>query len=407
MRADLDERHCYGVPMDDQGDVATRRTPASALSELLDSEAAGGLVLIVAAALALLLANSPFASQYFGALELRFGGITILHWINDALMTLFFLLVGLEIKREMVEGELATWPRRVLPIFAAAGGMIVPALIYLALNVGEPSNLRGWAIPTATDIAFALGVLQLLGPRVPVSLKVFLTALAIIDDLGAVALIAVLYTEGLSLGWLASAALVVIGLWAMNRAGVVRLTPYILLGSLLWFLVLRSGIHATLGGVALALTIPVRRSSDDALSPLHRLEHLLQPWVAYLVIPLFGFANAGVALTALTLDQASAGIPLGIVAGLFVGKQLGVFGFSWAAIRLGLADRPEGATTLQFYGVCVLCGIGFTMSLFIGMLAFPGARELGESVKLGILAGSLLSALIGSAIIAIGSRQVR
>ena len=408
MEADLDKRHCYSVTMGDQGDVRTSRPPASVLRGLMDSEAAGGLILIAAAALALLLANSPFAGAYFEALDVRVGGTTILHGINDALMTLFFLLVGLEIKREMVDGELATWPRRMLPGFAAAGGMIVPALIYVALNYDEPLNLRGWAIPTATDIAFALGVLRLLGPRVPVSLKVFLTALAIIDDLGAVALIALLYTKGLSFGWLAVAALVVTFLWAANRARVVRLAPYLLLGCLLWFATLQSGIHATLSGVALALTIPVTPSPgrpDDRLSPLHRLEHLLQPWVAYLIIPLFGFANAGVSLTTMTLDGAAAGVPVGIAAGLFFGKQLGVFAFSWAAIRLGLADRPKGATYLQLYGVCLLCGIGFTMSLFIGMLAFPDGRELNESVKLGVLLGSLLSAVAGSFILAVATRR--
>jgi NhaA family Na+:H+ antiporter len=391
-------------------DPAVRRPPPSALRELLRSESGSGLILIGAAVLAMAAANSPLAPAYFALLESYIGGLSVLHWVNDALMALFFLLVGLEIKREFVDGELSSWPRRILPGVAAAGGMIVPALIYVAFNWGNPLELRGWAIPTATDIAFALGVLALLGSRVPVSLKVFLTALAIIDDLGAVAIIALLYTADLSILWLGLAGAVLLCLWALNRAGVVRLAPYVILGVLLWYVVLRSGVHATLAGVALALTIPIRRSPgrpDDEGSPLHRLEHWLQPWVGYLIVPLFGFANAGVALGGLTVGGALADVPLGIAAGLFLGKQVGVFSFSWLAIRLGFADCPRDATYPQLYGVSVLCGIGFTMSLFIGLLAFPGAPEIQDLVKLGVLAGSLLSALLGAMILSMSHREAR
>jgi Na+:H+ antiporter, NhaA family len=379
------------------------RPPPSAFRALLRSESSSGLVLIASAALALMVANSPMAPLYFGALESYVGGLSVLHWINDALMALFFLLIGLEIKRELVDGQLSTWPRRILPGVAAAGGMIVPALIYLALNAGHPVSMRGWAIPTATDIAFALGVLALLGRRVPVSLKVFLTALAIIDDLGAVAIIAAIYTADVAIMWLGAAAVVLAILWALNRAGFVRLTPYLLLGFLLWYLVYRSGVHATLAGVALAATIPIVRSRgapDDAASPLHKLEHALHPWVGYLILPLFALANAGLSLSGLSWTGAVAEVPLGIAAGLFVGKQLGVFSFTWAAIRLGLADVPRDASLPQLYGVSVLCGIGFTMSLFIGLLAFPGARELEDGVKLGVLVGSLCSALLGMIVLA-------
>lgn len=357
---------------------------------------------MASAALALLVANSPFGPAYFHALEAKLGPLSVLHWINDGLMALFFLLVGMEIKREFLDGQLSTWRRRTLPGIAAAGGMIVPALVYVALNVGEPVHLRGWAIPTATDIAFALGVLMLLGSRVPLSLKVFLTALAIIDDLGAVTIIAVIYSDHLSVLYLSLAAAVIVALYGLNRAGVARVTPYLLLGALLWLFVLNSGVHATLAGIVLALTIPLRASRgkpDDLLSPLHRLEHGIQPWVAYLVVPAFGLANAGVNLLPTDGPATSAGIPLGIAAGLFFGKQIGVFSFSWIAIRLRWADCPKDASLGQLYGVSILCGIGFTMSLFIGLLAFPGAPHLQDGVKVGVLAGSLVSALIGAAVL--------
>jgi NhaA family Na+:H+ antiporter len=378
------------------------------LRRFLDSEAAGGIILMVAAAVALVVANSPAAPAYFGVLKTYVGGLSVLHWINDGLMAVFFLLVGLEVKRELIDGQLSTWPRRVLPGLAAAGGMAAPALVFVVLNLDSPQNLRGWAIPTATDIAFALGVLAILGSRVPVSLKVFLTAIAIVDDLGAVAIIAAFYTTELSLFWLASAFAVLAALAAMNRFGVLALTPYIALGVLLWFLTLRSGVHATLAGVALAFTIPIIRSPgapDAPSSPLHRLEHALHGWVAYLVVPVFGFANAGVALGGLTLASLLAPLPFGIAAGLFVGKQIGVFCTTWLAIKLKWADCPEDASLTQVYGVALLCGVGFTMSLFIGLLAFPDSEALQDQVKLGVLVGSLLSAVVGFVVLLLADRE--
>jgi NhaA family Na+:H+ antiporter len=378
---------------------------ASTLRKFLESEASGGLVLIGAAALALALANSPLAPAYFGALEAKLGRLSLIHWINDALMAVFFLLVGLEMKRELIGGQLATWPLRILPGIAATSGMAVPAIIYLALNRGTGA-LHGWAIPAATDIAFALGVLALLGSRVPPSLKLLLLAVAIIDDLGAVLIIAVFYSAKLSLAWLGLAAIVVIVLGALNKAGVPRLWPYLLLGLGLWFCVLRSGVHPTMAGVALALFIPLR-AKDEGPSPLHSLEHALAPWVGFLIVPLFGLANAGVPLSGMTLTSLAAPIPLGIAAGLFLGKQLGVFVSVWAAIRLRLAPVPEGASLPQVYGVALLCGIGFTMSLFIGLLAFPASVEARDQVKIGVLLGSLLSAIIGALVLALAGRTAR
>jgi len=377
---------------------ATRTKPLSALRDFLHSEAAGGIVLMVVAALAVVIANSPAAPLYFGALKSYVLGLSVLHWINDALMAVFFLLVGLEIKREMLDGQLSSWSRRVLPGFAALGGMIAPALIFVAFNLGAPETLRGWAIPTATDIAFALGVLSLLGSRVPASLKVFLTALAILDDLGAVIIIAVFYTAGLSGLYLGLAGATLVALIALNRLGVARLAPYLLLGVALWVFTLKSGVHATLAGVALALTIPLTPSPakpDSASSPLHRLEHGLHPYVAFLVIPIFGFANAGVSFAGLGLSTLAAPVPFGIMLGLFLGKQIGVFGFSWLAIRTGFADLPARASWAQFYGIALLCGIGFTMSLFIGLLAFPDSEALQSQTKIGVIAGSLLSGIGG------------
>jgi Na+:H+ antiporter, NhaA family len=378
--------------------------PRSVLRALLTSEASGGVVLMGAAALALVVANSPASGTYFEVLHSYVLGLSVLHWINDALMAVFFLMVGLEIKREMLDGQLSTWPRRILPGIAALGGMIVPAVIYLAFNTGPDGHPRGWAIPAATDIAFALGVLSLLGPRVPISLKVFLTALAILDDLGAVLIIAVFYTGDLNLYALGGAAFVLLLLQGLNRAGFTDLKPYLLLGVVLWFLVLMSGIHATLAGVALALTIPLRVSPgkpEDVTSPLHQLEHSLQPWVAFLIVPVFGFANAGVSFAGMSFESLLSPVPLGVALGLFIGKQVGVFAFSWAAIRLDWADLPANATWVQFYGVALLCGIGFTMSLFIGLLAFPTSPELQDATKLGVLLGSALSALIGAALMSV------
>ena len=377
--------------------------PVSVFREFLDSEASGGIILMAAAALALVVANSPLADGYFSALHAYLGPLSVSHWINDGLMAVFFLLVGLEIKREMLDGQLSTWPRRILPGIAAAGGMAVPALIYVLINRDNSAALPGWAIPTATDIAFALGVLSLLGNRVPASLKVFLTALAIIDDLGAVIIIALFYTSGLSLPYLAGALAVLAALVALNRAGVRHLGPYVLLGLVLWFLVLKSGVHATLAGVALALTIPLERSPglehDLEVSPLHRMEHALHGIVPFLIVPIFGFANAGVSLAGLTPAALVEPLTLGVAAGLVLGKLIGVFGTSAIAIRLGFADLPANAGWSHMAGVSLLCGIGFTMSLFIGLLAFANSAELQDAVKVGILFGSLLAALLGSAVL--------
>jgi NhaA family Na+:H+ antiporter len=382
--------------------------PLSLLRHFLDGEASGGIVLIVAAALALVVANSPLLDAYEGALHAKLGPLSVEHWINDALMALFFLLVGLEIKREMIDGQLATWPRRVLPGIAAAGGMLVPAVIYVALNAGDPETLRGWAIPTATDIAFALGVISLLGSRVPASLKIFLAALAIIDDLGAVVIIAMFYSTGISLPDLAGAAVVLGILFFLNRRGVLQLWPYLVLGVVLWVLVYRSGIHATLAGVALALTVPLRskngRTDDVENSPLHRLEHKLGKLVPFIIVPVFGFANAGVSLTHVGIGALVDPLTLGVAMGLVAGKLIGVFGSAAIVIRFGFADLPAGATWLQLFGTALLCGIGFTMSLFIGLLAFAGDPTLQEEVKLGILCGSGLAAVLGTLVLLTASR---
>ncbi|RWO52228.1 Na+/H+ antiporter NhaA [Mesorhizobium sp.] len=377
--------------------------PTSTFREFLASEATGGIVLMAAAALALVVANSPLAKTYFDALHAYVGPLSVSHWINDGLMAVFFLLVGLEIKREMLDGQLSTWPRRALPGIAAAGGMLVPALVYVAINRDNPAALSGWAIPTATDIAFALGVLSLLGSRVPGSLKVFLTALAIIDDLGAVIIIAVFYTSGLSLAYLGAAFAVIALLIVLNRMKVLTLLPYLLLGVVLWVLVLKSGVHATLAGVALALTIPLKItpgiSQDSDRSPLHRLEHGLHRIVPFVVVPIFGFANAGVPLAGLSAATLVEPLTLGVAAGLVAGKLVGVFGSSALAIRLGLADLPVNAGWLHMVGISLLCGIGFTMSLFIGLLAFASNVELQDAVKVGILAGSFIAAILGAAVL--------
>jgi len=371
----------------------------SMIRQFLDNSASGGIALMIAAAFALLVANSPLGGAYADVLGTYVGGLSVLHWINDCLMALFFLLVGLEIKREMVDGQLSTWPRRILPGFAALGGMVGPALVYLAFNLGENGHPRGWAIPSATDIAFALGVLSLLGPRVPMSLKVFLTALAIIDDLGAVIIIALFYTGNLDVMALGGAALVTSILIGLNRNGVKLLPAYLALGAVLWFLVLQSGVHATVAGVILALTIPMRKSPaapDDMTSPLHRLESALAPWVTFLIVPLFGFANAGVSFAETSLTSLTQPVPLGIAMGLFIGKQLGIFLTAAVLIRLGWAELPMHASWRQLYGVALLCGIGFTMSLFIGLLAFPDSVTLQNQLKLGVLLGSTISAIAGA-----------
>ncbi|PZQ87253.1 MAG: Na+/H+ antiporter NhaA [Leifsonia xyli] len=378
---------------------APLRRPISMLRAFLDGGAAGGLVLMAAAAAALVVANSPLGPTYEAALHAYLGPLSVSHWINDGLMAVFFLLVGLEIKREMLDGQLSTWSRRILPGVAALGGMVAPALIYATLNWDDPQTLRGWAIPAATDIAFALGVLSLLGDRVPTSLKIFLTALAIIDDLGAVIIIALFYTADLSTWDLAGAGAVIAALVVLNRRGVTSLTPYLLLGAVLWALVLRSGVHATLAGVALALTIPLKptpgKVDDMDQSPLHRLEHALHGFVPFVVIPIFGFANAGVTFAGMTVDALTDRLTLGVSLGLLLGKLVGVFGSAALVIRLGFADLPARASWPQLLGVSMLCGIGFTMSLFIGLLAFADSVELQNEVKVGILLGSLTAGLIG------------
>jgi NhaA family Na+:H+ antiporter len=358
----------------------------SRLREFLESEAAGGIALMVASALALVVANSPLAHDYFHLLHVELGPLSLHGWINDALMAVFFLLVGLEIKAEVTEGQLASWSQRTLPVIAAASGMAVPALVYLAVAGSTPGLAKGWAIPAATDIAFAMGLLGLLGKRAPASLKLLLTTIAIVDDMGAVAIIAVAYTAKLNLIALLGAGIALACMFALGRMGVKRLAPYLVLGVLLWLAIHASGVHATIAGVATAMMIPRQAS--------HRLEHALNPWVAFAIVPLFGFANAGVSLAGAGTGILLAPLPLGVALGLFLGKQIGVFGSIWIAVKAGIAPKPH-ARWSQIYGMALLAGIGFTMSLFIGGLAFPGQPALGDQVKIGVLAGSLLSALAG------------
>jgi NhaA family Na+:H+ antiporter len=372
------------------------------LERLFRHEAASGIVLMLASALALVLANSSLAGVYDLLLSVRgsvrIGDFTIekplLLWINDGLMAMFFLLVGLEIKRELLDGELSDRRRAILPASAAIGGMIVPALIYLGVTLNTPGAVSGWAIPSATDIAFSLGVMALLGSRVPSSLKLFLTALAIIDDLGAIIIIAIFYTDELSLVSLEVAAAALALLVILNLAGVRRVIWYVLVGIVLWVFVLKSGVHATLAGVALALAIPFKASPGGA-SPLTRIEHELAPWVAFGILPLFGFANAGLSFADLSLSSLLQPVPLGIAAGLFLGKQVGVFGSAMLVIRSGWAELPAGASWITLYGMSVLTGIGFTMSLFIGTLAF-GQSDLEAFMRLGVLVGSALSVVVGA-----------
>jgi len=375
------------------------------LNQFINSQSLSGVVLALAAVLALALSNSPWGEAYnrFVQLpgELRVGADllvlskSLLHWINDLWMAVFFFLVGLEIKRELVEGELASRAQVLLPAGAALGGMVAPALIYMAVNAGNPIAMRGWAIPAATDIAFALGILVLLGSRVPPSLKVFLTAVAIIDDLGAILIIAFFYTEGLSVTALLAAGMGALLLLAFNRARVMAIGPYVAVGLVIWLFVYKSGIHATLAGVITALAIPL--SDGKGGSPLKTAEHALHPWVAFGVLPMFAFANAGVSLQGVTLGTLLQSVPLGITAGLLVGKAVGVFGASWLLIRFAGARLPAGAGWSQFFGVCLLCGVGFTMSLFIGALAFAGQDAAYETqLKLGVLCGSLLSGVLGA-----------
>ncbi len=393
--------------MDGGSGMTARRGGNSALRQFLKSEAAGGIILIAAAALAMVIANLDAMSEaYFHLLHLetgpvispKYGPMTIHLWVNDALMAVFFLLVGLEIKREFVDGRLATWERRRLPFIAAAAGMVVPALVYLAVTRGDAALAQGWAIPAATDIAFAIGVLAILGKRAPASLKLFLTTVAIVDDMGAVLIIALAYTAGLKSLALLGAAVVMAVMYALNKSNVLRLWPYLLLGLVLWYFVFLSGVHATIAGVLTAMMIPIVKTPgtpDAHESPLHRLEHALHGWVAYLVVPVFGFANAGVSLSGLSPAIILEPLPLAVLLGLFLGKQFGIFAAIWGAVKLGIAERPGGASWTQIYGVAMLAGIGFTMSLFIGGLAFPGNELLIDEVKIGVLLGSILSAVAG------------
>ena len=383
------------------------------IAPLLHHEAASGVLLMAAAVAALVLDNSPLRWLYDAMLStqvaVQIGALSLdkplLLWINDGLMAVFFFLVGLEIKRELVDGELSTWDQAALPAVAAVGGMMVPAAIYAAMNAGDAAALRGWAIPAATDIAFALGVLALLGKRVPVALKVFLLALAIIDDLGAILIIAIFFTADLSLVSLAVAGVCTAALVAINVAGVRRVAPYVLIGVVMWVAVLKSGIHATLAGVIVALTIPMSATEEDGEPLLQQLEHALHPWVVFLVMPLFAFANAGVALGGLALADLLAPVPLGIALGLFVGKQVGVFGFAWLGVRMGLCRLPDGVSWVHVYGAGLLAGIGFTMSLFIGTLAFADPA-MATGVRLGVLSGSLLSGVAGYLVLRLATAPV-
>ncbi|MCP5298412.1 MAG: Na+/H+ antiporter NhaA [Chromatiaceae bacterium] len=374
-----------------------------AINEFLRLESAGGILLVGAAIAAMILANSPLAAGYQWILdmpvEIRVGPLQIakplLLWVNDGLMAMFFFLVGLELKREAIEGELSKPANIVLPAVGAVGGMLVPALIYAAINHGDAVALAGWAIPAATDIAFALGILTLLGKRIPTALKVFLVSLAIFDDIGAIIIIALFYTDGLSTSALAVAAVALVALTVLNRRHVSSMPPYIFVGLVLWVALLKSGVHATLAGVALAMFIPMRDRERPEHSPLRDLEHELHPVVAFVILPIFAFANSGIGLTGMSADFFLHPVSLGVAGGLFIGKQIGVFLFCWLTIRLGLAQLPRDVGWLGLYGAALLCGVGFTMSLFIGSLAFEnvGARVFDE--RIGIVLGSLLSGIAG------------
>ena len=370
------------------------------MRRFLQAESSGGIVLMAAAALALLLANSPLADAYFASLAteiaVTIGGAGIekpaLLWINDGLMAVFFFLIGLEVKREVLTGQLSSWKQSSLPLFAAIGGMVLPALVFVAINQSNPENLSGWAIPAATDIAFALGILALLGKRVPVALKALLLAVAVIDDIGAIAIIAIFYTPGVEVTMLIGAAAVLALLALFGRAKVGSSIPYVLLGIVLWVLVLKSGVHATLAGVALAMTVPISDKNGDSV--LERMEHALHNWVAFFVVPVFALANAGVTVSGLSLSDLLEPLPLGIALGLIIGKQLGIVGFAWAAVKTGIAQLPVGVNWRQIHGLSLIAGIGFTMSLFIGNLAFSDAAQI-DAVKVGVLTGSLISAVLG------------
>ncbi len=375
-------------------------------------EAASGILLLISAIAALIVSNSELSVYYFETLnKYLFIGInnfglklSVLHWINDALMAIFFFFVTLEIKREFLQGELSSIKQAMLPIIGAVGGMLIPALIYIYINIDNPNTLNGWAIPSATDIAFSIGILSLLGSRVPISLKVFLTALAIIDDLGAIVIIAFFYTGDLNIQYLLLMLVTFILLLVLNKFSIKKFTPYLILGLFLWFFTHESGVHATIAGVLLASVIPHRKKDHD-FSLLIKIEHAISPYVAYMIMPLFAFANAGVSLEGLSLSSLMLPVPLGILLGLFVGKQLGVFVFSYASIKFGLATLPSNSNWVSFYAVGVLTGIGFTMSLFVGNLAFVNNMEYMDGVKIGVLSGSLLSTVVGFVLLYLSSKK--
>jgi Na+:H+ antiporter, NhaA family len=375
-------------------------------------EAASGLVLLIAAIIALYVSNSNFSSLYFDTLNTylfiginSFGlKLSVLHWINDLLMAIFFFFVTLEIKREFIQGELSNFKKALLPMIAAVGGMVIPALFYIVINFGNSETLNGWAIPSATDIAFSLGILSLLGSRVPISLKIFLTALAIIDDLGAILIIAFFYSGDLSLSYLSLILVSYISLLILNKLGIKRFLPYLIIGSFMWFFTFKSGIHATIAGVLLASIIPHRIKTKD-FSLLIKLEHAISPYVAFMIMPIFAFANAGVSLTGLSFSSLLQPVPLGILLGLFIGKQVGVMIFSFIAVKSGVAEMPDNSNWFSLYGVSILTGIGFTMSLFVGNLAFMENTEYMDGVKIGVLAGSLLSTLFGYFLLLLSSKK--
>ena len=379
-----------------------------ALREFIRLEAASAVVLLVVTALALIVANSPWGGAYEAALAVKLGPswirLTALHWINDSLMAVFFMLVGLEIKREVVAGALSSLQQAALPLVAALGGVLAPAAVYVAISAGDAEALAGWATPVATDIAFALGILALVGPRAPSSLKVFLTALAVLDDLLVVLIIVLFYTGEGSALYLLFAGIGLAVLIGMNRMGVSLVSLYLLIGAIVWFCVLRSGVHPTLAGVLVAFTVPIGGDGHDAASPLHRLEHSLHPWVAWLVVPVFAFANAGVSFSEISWAMVSGPICIGIVAGLFLGKQIGILASAWLATRLGIARAPEGATFRHIHGVAAVCGVGFTMCLYIASLAFDTEAQ-ENAAKIGVLVGSLLSGMVGYVALRGASRQ--
>ena len=375
-------------------------------------EAASGLVLLIAAIIALVISNSSLSNLYFDTLnQYLFIGInnfglklSVHHWINDLLMAIFFFFVTLEIKREFIQGELSNLKKALLPIIGAVGGMVVPALVYIFINLGNSETLNGWAIPSATDIAFSLGILSLLGSRAPISLKVFLTALAIIDDLGAILIIAFFYSGDLSISYLSLILISYILLLTLNKFGVKKFIPYLIIGAFMWFFTYKSGIHATIAGVLLASTIPHRIKEKD-FSLLIKLEHAISPYVAFMIMPIFAFANAGVSLEGLSLSSLLEPVPLGILLGLFVGKQVGVMVLSFIAVKFGVAQMPDKSSWLSLYGVSILTGVGFTMSLFVGNLAFAENIQYIDGVKIGVLAGSLLSTVFGYFILLYASKK--